>query len=426
MEELIASDPDERATRNMQQSRSFARRAQEKLPELLKFAALAVIIPVLIVSVLGEVLEFARTLNDSKTAANKDFISYWAAARLLADHRNPYDPPRVQAIERSVGYLPHRGITMRNPPVALALVLPLALMPVKWAAFVWSLLIVACAAVTVHLIWVIHHRPSNKIHLLGFLFPATLSCFAAGQTSVFALTGLALFFRFQRTRPFLAGMCIAACLIKPHLFIPFGVVLLLWAVVNKAWPLALGACTAVAVTLAIVMPFDGALWPEYFALLRGPGISQEFIPVVGSLIRLLIAPNKMWVQFVPAPLGVVWAIFFYRRHRKHWDWRSHGSLVLLISLLVAPYAWFFDEIVVLPAVLHALYASKNQQRAVIGFGMISSLAMVETLAGAPLYSGYYMWTTPAWLAWFIIETRQHVFEKTAGKTLLAGPPLPIK
>ena len=390
-----------------------------RLSNLLKLMALTVIVPVLLVSVCGEVLELARILNESGTAANKDFVSYWAASRLLLSHRNPYDPQDAQAVERSAGYSPHHGLTMRNPPIALVLVIPLGRLPLRWAAFLWSLLIVACLAIAVHLIWVMHQRPANRIHWLGFVFPAALSCFGAGQTSVFALLGLVLCFYWRRSRPFLAGVGFAACLIKPHLFLPIGAVLLMWAVFHKAWPLLLGMCAAVAVAMAIVLVFDGAAWPQYFALLKSARIDSEFVPVIGSLLRLIIAPNKMWLQFVPAPLGVAWAIWYYQRHRRDWDWRSHGSLVLLVSLLVSPYAWFYDEVVALPAILHAMYVSTNQQRAVIGFGLISSLAMIETLAGAPLFSGYFLWTTPAWLTWFMIETRQRPFATTAGKPIVA-------
>ena len=30
---------------------------------------------------------------------------------------------------------------------------------------------------------------------------------------------------------------------------------------------------------------------------------------------------------------------------------THGSLVLLVSVLVAPYSWFTDEVILIPAML---------------------------------------------------------------------------
>ena len=80
-------------------------------------------------------------------------------------------------------------------------------------------------------------------------------------------------------------------------------------------------------------------------------------------------------------------------------------MLLLVSLLVAPYAWFFDEIIVLPAILHGIYTSAHRQRAMIGFGVISSVALIEMFVGVPIYSGMYMWTTTAWLVWYLLETR---------------------
>jgi hypothetical protein len=221
------------------------------------------------------------------------------------------------------------------------------------------------------------------------------------------LLGVAGFVYFHGKNPFVAGLCVAACAMKPHLFLPFGAVLLAWTLIQRAWRLFLGAIAALAMSLAISLPFDPALWSDYFGFLRSSPIGTEFIPVIGSLLRRAINWNQMWIQFLPAVIGVVWGIWYFRRNRENWDWRTHGSLLLLVSLLVAPYSWFFDEIVVLPAILHGMYASAHRQRAVIGFCAISCIALIEMLAGAPLYSGEYMWTSTAWLCWYIFETRRH-------------------
>jgi hypothetical protein len=384
-----------------------ASRATERFRKFVLFAALTAIIPVLFVSVFTAALQFVWVLKNQKTAANEDFASYWAAGKLLVHHKNPYDSQSAQALEKSVGYIPHEGITMRNPPFALPLVLPLGLLGIQWAAFIWRVLIVVSIAATVHLVWVMHGRPRSKIHLLGFVFPAALCCFSAGQSSAFVLLGVAGFLYFHKRNPFVAGVCIAVCAMKPHLFLPFAGVLLFWTLTHRAWPLILGMCAALATSLAISLPFHSALWSDYFVLLRSNKIGTEFVPVIGSLLRLAIDWNQMWIQFLPAPIGVVWGVWYFRRNRENWDWRTHGSLLLLVSLLVAPYAWFFDEIILIPAVLHGMYVSTHRQRAVIGFCAISCVALIEMLLRVPITSDMYMWTTTAWFGWYVLETRQH-------------------
>jgi Glycosyltransferase family 87 len=391
-----------------------------KVRKLLLFAAVTAIVPILFVSLFTAALQLVWVLRDQKAAANTDFVGFWAPAKLLVHHRNPYDPVATQALEKSVGYMPQKGVTIRSPPLALPLILPLGVLGIKWAAFIWSVLILASVAATLELLWAMHGRPPNKIYMLGWIFPAVLCCFGAGQISAFVLLGVAGFVYFHRKNSFVAGLCVTACAIKPHLLLPFGAVLLTWTLTQRAWRLFLGASAAVAMSLAISLTFDPGVWSHYFAFLRSGPIGTEFIPVIGSLLRRAINWDQMWIQFLPAAVGVVWAIWYFRRNRENWDWRRHGSLLLLVSLLVAPYAWFFDEIIVLPAILHGMYTSAHRQRAVITFLAISCVALIEMLAGAPLYSREYMWTSTAWLCWYVLETRTDVTIRGSQKADLSA------
>ena len=400
--------------------RTLVPRAADTLRKFVLIVAVTAIAPVLFFSLFTTALDLVWILKDQKAAANTDFVGYWAPAKLLLEHRNPYDPVAAQALEKSVGYVPHEGVTIRNPPVTLPLVLPFGLLGIGGAAFIWSLFIAASVVVTVHIIRAIHGHPPNKIHMLGFVFPAALCCFGAGQISAFVVLGVAGFVYFHAKNPFVAGLCVAACAMKPHLLLPFGAVLLAWTFTHGAWRLFLGASAALAMSAAISLPFDPAVWSDYFVFLRTSPIGREFVPVIGSLLRLAIDWNQMWIQFLPAGFGVGWGIWYFRRNRDHWDWRRHGSVLLLVSLCVAPYSWFFDEIIALPAMLHAMYVSTDRQRASIGFCLISCIASLEMLAGAPLYSGLYMWTTPAWLCWYLLETRREVTIPGSDKADLSG------
>jgi hypothetical protein len=83
---------------------------------------------------------------------------------------------------------------------------------------------------------------------------------------------------------------------------------------------------------------------------------------------------------------------------------THGSLLLLVSVLVAPYSWFTDEAVLVPAMLHALYSADRRGRSLTWYVVPAALATMLVLSGAPLYSMYYVWTPLAWLAcWLRLE-----------------------
>jgi len=64
-------------------------------------------------------------ITDS-SAADSDFISYWAAGHLLVHGQNPYDFQAVHALEIAAGRNPGEPVLMmRNPPVAFFMALPL-------------------------------------------------------------------------------------------------------------------------------------------------------------------------------------------------------------------------------------------------------------------------------------------------------------
>ena len=69
--------------------------------------------------------------------------------------------------------------------------------------------------------------------------------------------------------------------------------------------------------------------------------------------------------------------------------------------MAAPYAWFTDEAVLLPAILFGLYRASDAGRSLLSFGCIAGVALVEVVAGVPLNSGFYLWTAPAWLLWYL-------------------------
>jgi hypothetical protein len=110
----------------------------------------------------------------------------------------------------------------------------------------------------------------------------------------------------------------------------------------------------------------------------------------------------MWLQFLPAALGCIWALIFFQRHREEWDWLEHGSLLMVVSVVVAPYSWGLDQTVLLPALMHALYRSPS--RAVVAiFALMSAAISLVNFLGVPIGSvAFYVWTAPAWLAWYLV------------------------
>jgi hypothetical protein len=331
----------------------------------------------------------------------RDVVSFWVAGRQILHHANPYDSAAIRSIELAAGFRDSaQTLIMRNPPSALCLVIPLGLFELHAGTLLWSSLLIACLIVSVYTLWVMHGRPRSKLHYLAYSFAPALTCILGGQTALFALLGLVLFLRLHRTRPFVAGLALWLCALKPHLFLPFAAALVLWVVVTRSYRLLFAAVLALAASSLIAWRLDPAVWTQYGRMMRSSGIANEFIPCIGIALRFAIGPNAMWLQYLPAFVGCIWAVFFYWRRRSRWDWMRDGALLMLVSILVSPYGWLTDQTLVIPALLAGIYRATTREQLGI-LALASAFIEIAQMAGKGMHSAIYLWTTPFWLAWYI-------------------------
>lgn len=340
-------------------------------------------------------------------ATNRDYTEYWAVGHQLVHRGNPYDAASILLILQAAGSkaTEHTHMILRNPPSALFITLPLGFVSVTTGAVVWSLALIAALMASIRMLWIMHDRPEDRLHLIGYMFPPVLACLLAGQLGIFLLLGVTLFIYFQKSKPYLAGTALMLCALKPHLFMPFGMALIVWMGVRKDYRVLIGAGAAVLASTGLILCLDPAVFLHYAHGEKGENIQALFIPCMSVLFRVVLHRSAVWLQFLPMFVGCVWAIWYFSTRRARWSWLDHGPLLLLVSVLVAPYAWFTDESILLPAILAGLYRASNAGRSLLTFGCIAGVALIEVLAGVPLPSGFYMWTAPAWLAWYLYAVR---------------------
>ena len=354
--------------------------------------------------------------------ARRDFITYWAAGQQLAHHGNPYDPQSTDRLERGAGFRGKTSYFMRNPPWALPLALPLGYFDATAAALPWSLLMLGILIASVRILWNLFGSASPGTHFewIGYCFPPALYCVILGQTSILLLFGFALFLRLHKTRPFSAGAALWFCTLKPHLFLPFAVVLLAWIFVSRSYRVLAGGVAASAVGWVVTAWIDPAAWSQYSYYVRTSVLTREFTPCLGDVLRDAIHPAAEWLAFVPAVFGCVWALFYFWPRRRTWDWLENGSLLLLVSLFVAPFGWIFDQALAIPAILYAL--SRNLSRTLLGvLAFLYILVEVQIASPIDLHSAAYLWPAPAWLIWYLLARAQPV---GAGITAaVTAPPL---
>jgi hypothetical protein len=378
---------------------SWRRSAQKFLgPALVAICSLA-----LAVFVIGHM---NLLLLPGNNPSDRDIVSFWAAGRQIVHHANPYDSGAILKIEQSVGFPSNRRVLiMRNPPSALCLVIPLGFFGLYAGSLLWSLLLLAAFVLSVHMLWLLHGSPPNKLHYLGYTFAPALFCILNGQTALFALLGLVLFLRFHQCLPFVAGLSLWLCALKPHLFLPFATVLLIWIVLTRSYRVLAGAALTVASSSLVAWLFVPSVWAQYAQMMRSSGIDREFIPCLAVALRFAIHRQTMALQYLPALVACLWAIYFFWKRRKRWDWMRDGALLMLVSIFASPYSWITDQALLAPALLVGVYRATT--RAQLGVLALASAAIeIAQIFGVSLHSALFLWTTPFWFAWFLYVSAQ--------------------
>lgn len=355
-------------------------------------------------------LVLAVSLKQPGNVANRDFIAYWTAGKLMASRHNPYDRAAVLEMEIEEGITGNRVNAVRNPPWALWLMLPLGLLSASNAWLLWMAICVAALLLSIRGCWHLYgggNPGTRSLCLLwGIAFAPVLACLMAGQASLLVLAALVLFLRWEKTFPFWAGAALIVPLAKLQLFAPFFLVFAIWAILSKRWSVIAGLVTALCAAVALALAFDPNIFTHYEITITRDHISGDFIPTLSGVIRALLFPRLMWVQFVPVTVGLIWAMWYYRKVER-WDWRTNGLAILLACILVAPYAFLNDEVVLLPVLLYAGLRINERSdwdtKARLLLWVLTTLSgtlLLLVIWAVSLGSGLYFWSGLVWAGWY--------------------------
>jgi len=340
-----------------------------------------------------------------------DFAAYWTASRQLLARGNPYAVGPVLAMERRLGFTGPLPLIMRNPPWALPFILPFGLLPYSTAQRLWLCVAFAAVMASVRLLWRLYAKPEAApwaAWLATGLFLPVAAVLALGQIGPFILLGVAGFLACERAgRDGWAGSCAFLIAFKPHLAFLFWPAFVLWIVREQRWRVLPGFIVAFAAASAVALGFDARVFTDYRELWAQTRIVWAEMPTPGGLLCLAFGRQRSWLAFLPAIAAAIWFVYHWARKKRDWHWGAQMPLLLLVSTASSPYAWFFDQVIVLPAALR-LTAAKNGHPArewlwpTLAYLSINGLILGLLLNHQSTF--WYAWTAPAWLVmylWFL-------------------------
>ncbi|MBS1804705.1 MAG: DUF2029 domain-containing protein [Acidobacteria bacterium] len=337
--------------------------------------------------------------------ATRDFVEYWAAGKLLVQGKDPYASDAVWSLEYSAGS--RFPVIPMNPPFFMWMVAPLGFLNFDTAARFWLLLQLASVGVSIWVIAKLHERRQAALAwVLGLSFSPILINILIGQIGVFLLLAVSLFLLLHKQHPLLAGIALLPCAAKPHLFLPFGIVILLWAIRSKAYAVLAGFFAALFLTSAAVWLVNHQVWSQWIAFVHLSKPAETPIWNLSRMFRLAVGPQKAWVQFLPVSAACIWGTVYFFKRRDRWIWLDHGLLLLLVSVLCAPYSWFTDEAVLLPCIIAGVGSAEKAGRTILPLAAMLAISSFELLKGKWIDTGALVWTAPAWLAFYLYATRK--------------------
>jgi hypothetical protein len=283
------------------------------------------------------------------------------------------------------------------------------MLPIRLAHLLWVAVQLTLTILSANLLWRAYGGvtdPGSWFRAAVLLFPPTVFLLVYGQIGAICLFGVAGFLFFMsRDRPVPAGLCVALTAIKPHLLFAFGLYLLLESLVSRRDRVALLTGTiALAATAATAWKINPTVYADYFAALSAPPGTSGFVSVqdwrlpLGSYwLRMTVAPDQFWVQFLPAAIVTVATIIFWRKAPGSRDWLRVTPVLVLASLLAAPYGgWMFDLVLLLIPIVHVVtgLSVETGRRVLAGIVGVNLFVLIGMPAIGALALEQYTWFAP--------------------------------
>jgi hypothetical protein len=332
--------------------------------------------------------------SDIRSQPAGDYIAYWAAGRLNSRGADPYSPDQVLALQQAVGWSEPVPRMIWYPPWILPILTPFGMLEYPVARIVWLGLNLALTIICADWIWLFAGGSRDRrwmAWLIGLVFLPSLLNLAAGQISAFLLLGLVAFLALvERARWWWAGVAVSLVTVKPQFLYLFLIALGLWVLRSRRWTLFLGTVTAILGLTAIALLINPHVVSQWLHAAAAAPPDYWITPTLGSILRLAFGWDARWLALVPAIAGAVWLGLRWHARRNDWTWDAELPWILLACAVTTAFAWTFDLVVLLLAVIPVLLwlrtAPSDFERALLlgSFVAINLLGFVTVPLLAPM------------------------------------------
>jgi Glycosyltransferase family 87 len=310
-----------------------------------------------------------------------DFVSYWAAARLVHEG-NPagaYDVSLHRAVE--LGAIPLAGaLPFAYPPCFLVLLAPFGLLTYPVAAACWVLLTFAAYGAALR-------RWARELLWLALSFPPLLVNAITGQAGFLTAALFVAGMKLLPKRPFAAGLLLGLLVVKPQL----GLVLPLALLAGREWRAIAGAAAGsfglVLVSLAL---FGWGPWQAWLgnagliASIAGEGLAgwHRMASVYGALRLAGLGAGPAWIAHGLVALAAAGAAcLIWRREREI---GARAGALAAATALASPYLFVYDMLILVVPFLWLVQRGRHRlMLALVWAILLLGLVQVLGWSGGP-------------------------------------------
>lgn len=285
--------------------------------------------------------------------------AYWGASYLLAqgDRFNEHDI-LMELQHKLTGFDLDFAQMTWNPPWILVLFIPLTWLSFNDATLLWFFISLFCFIWSLEAIWAAFplesRNQSNKLWLYAFtfMFLSFWNTLAVGQITTILLFGIAGSIYYSDRHPFVAGVCFSLVTAKPHLVLLTLPILLIDISYHKNWRFLAGFLLTITVLTGVGLWLRPELFVDYLTPTgsdaRVSQIASPFLPYAIASMVNWIPIRFIGVIFVPIGLYIWWR--FWRNFNAYGRTLQLVSVTQLFSMMLSPYGFSFDHILILPTV----------------------------------------------------------------------------
>lgn len=334
----------------------------------------------IVIGILAFVAWKAASLQNN--LLESDFFTFWLGSKLVLEGQNPYDPGIWQAGHQIAG-----SRWLENPvycyPLPLAYVtLLIGAIPISIAGPVW-LFLSGLSVMAAVVILIIRSRAELQLKyfmpmIVGFaLFRPVMVTFRNGQLGGFYLLIIVMvLLLIDRQKWIPAGLAIIPLFLKPTLGLPFIGLLFIWLIINGRWKSVI--TSAIGGLLIFLMSlFHQPNWVSAFldiGLQKGSDVFM-ITPTIWGISGISCGMDAGCTRIAGAVIFIILSVasvILTIKHSRVLSIWTAGSLFVIVTLLITPYLWAYDQILLILPIMTIIH---QLRRLKAGYLLVSLLPL---------------------------------------------------